>query len=123
MDTRKCLRETRTLPLASYPLGKTSQFNRPVPLNKINRIKDETLTAQSLKAFLLFINFLLEIKKRKLKICGGFSRMIDPCRQHGFSMKVAFLGLKFRNAVPESCTPKNTAYLKLYQALICSKAH
>ena len=35
---RKCLTETNTLPLASYPLGNTSQFNRPVMLNKIKRI-------------------------------------------------------------------------------------
>ncbi len=28
------------------------------------------------------------------------------------------LWLKIRNAVPESCTSKNTVYLKLYQALI-----
>jgi hypothetical protein len=62
---RKCLMETNALPLASYPLGNTSQFNRPVMLNKIKRIKDKTLTAQSLKAFLLFINFHLGIKKRR----------------------------------------------------------
>ena len=60
---RKCLMETNTLLLASYPLGNTSQFNRPVMLNKIKRIKDKTLTVQSLKAFLLFINFHLGIKK------------------------------------------------------------
>ena len=63
---RKCLTETNTLPLASYPLGNTSQFNRPVTLNKIKRIKDKTFTVQSLKAFLLFINFHLGIKKRVL---------------------------------------------------------
>ena len=66
--TRKCLTETNTLPLASYPLGNTSQFNRPVMLNKIKRIKDKTLTVQSLKAFLLFINIYLEMKKRILWI-------------------------------------------------------
>ena len=55
--------ETNTLLLASYPLGNTSQFNRPVMLNKIKRIKDKTLTVQSLKAFLLFINFHLGKKK------------------------------------------------------------
>jgi len=64
--TRKCLTETNTLPLASYPLGNTNQLNRPVMLNKIKRIKDKTLTVQSLKAFLLFINFHLGIKKRVL---------------------------------------------------------
>ena len=63
---RKCLTETNTLPLASNPLGNTSQFNRPVMLNKIKRIKDKTLTVQSLKAFLIFINFHLGIKKRIL---------------------------------------------------------
>lgn len=57
---RKCLTETNILPLASYPLGNTNQFNRPVTVNKIKRIKDKTLTAQSLKAFLLFIIFTLE---------------------------------------------------------------
>ena len=70
---RKCLMETNTLPLASYPLGNTNQFNRPVMLNKIKRIKDKTLTVQSLKAFLLFINFHLGIKKgsyRSVKILG-----------------------------------------------------
>ncbi len=63
---RKCLMETNTLPLASYPLGNTNQFNKPVMLNKIKRIKDKTLTVQSLKAFLLFINFHIGIKKRVL---------------------------------------------------------
>jgi len=63
---RKCLTETNTLPLASYPLGNTNQFNRPVMLNKIKRIKDKTLTAQSLKAFLLFIIFHLRKEKRVL---------------------------------------------------------
>ena len=57
---RKCLTETNTLPFASYPLGNTNQFNRPVTLNKIKRIKDKTLTAQSLKAFVLFIFFSWE---------------------------------------------------------------
>ena len=61
---RKCLTDTNTLPLASYPLGNTSQFNRPVTLTRIKRIKDNTLTAQSLKAFSFFINFHLWIKKR-----------------------------------------------------------
>lgn len=61
---RKCRTETSTLPLASYPLGITSQFNRPVTLNKTKRIKDKTLTVQSLKAFLPFIIFHLGIKKR-----------------------------------------------------------
>ena len=54
---RKCLTETNILPFASYPLGNTNQFNRPVTVNKIKRINDKTLTAQSLKAFLLFIIF------------------------------------------------------------------
>ena len=63
---RKCLTETNTLPFASYPLGNTSQFNRPVMLNKIKRKKEKTFTVQSLKAFLLFINFHLGIKKRVL---------------------------------------------------------
>jgi hypothetical protein len=54
---RKCLTETNIFPLASYPLGNTNQFNRPVTVNKIKRINDKTLTAQSLKAFLLFIIF------------------------------------------------------------------
>jgi len=74
---RKCLTETNTLPLASYPLGNTSQFNRPVMLNKIKRIKDKTLTVQSLKAFLLFINIYLEMKKRILWIGWSFSHCID----------------------------------------------
>jgi len=39
-----------------------------VMLNKIKRIKDKTLTVQSLKAFLLFINIYLEMKKRILWI-------------------------------------------------------
>jgi hypothetical protein len=55
--TRKCLTETNTLPLSSYPLGSTSQFYRPVTQTNIKRIKDKTLTVQSLTAFLLFINF------------------------------------------------------------------
>jgi hypothetical protein len=54
--------EINTLPFASYPLGNTSQFNSPVMLNKIKRIKEKTLIVQSLTALLLFINFLLGIK-------------------------------------------------------------
>ena len=56
-EVRKCLIETNMLPLASYPLGNTSQFNKPVMLSKTKRIKDKTLTIQSLNDLLLFIIF------------------------------------------------------------------
>jgi hypothetical protein len=47
MAIKKCLKETEKLPLASYPLGNTSQFNKPVINKIIRRIKDITLTVQS----------------------------------------------------------------------------
>jgi hypothetical protein len=46
---KKCLKGTKKLPRASYPLGKTSQFSRPVPLKRIKRIKDIKLIIQSLE--------------------------------------------------------------------------
>ena len=51
---RKCLIEIRKLPLISYPLGKTSQFIRPVILNKMKRTKDIILTGQSVEVFFIY---------------------------------------------------------------------
>jgi hypothetical protein len=41
-------------------------------LKKIKRIKDKTLTVQSFKAFLLFINFHLGIKKGSYRLVDYF---------------------------------------------------
>jgi porphobilinogen deaminase len=54
---KKCLKETKKLPRASYPLGNTSQFIKPV-LHKITkRIKDITFTVHSFKDFPLDIYY------------------------------------------------------------------
>jgi hypothetical protein len=53
---RKCLKETKKLPRASYPLGNTSQFRKPVPHKKTKRIKDITLTIQSFEDLSLDIH-------------------------------------------------------------------
>jgi len=47
MAIKKCLKEVKKLPRASYPLGNTSQFSKPVLPKIIKRIKDITLTFQS----------------------------------------------------------------------------
>lgn len=52
---KRCLKDTKTLPRASYPLGNTSQFNKPVPHKITKRIKDVTLAVHSV------INFPLDI--------------------------------------------------------------
>jgi hypothetical protein len=56
-SVRKRRKETKELPLASYPLGNTNQFTKPVPHKIINRIKEITLTIQSLEDFPLDICF------------------------------------------------------------------
>jgi hypothetical protein len=55
---KKCLKETEKLPLASYPLGNTSQFSKPVLNKTIKRIKDITLTIQSFEDLPLDIRYL-----------------------------------------------------------------
>jgi hypothetical protein len=54
---KKCLKETKKLPRASYPLGNTSQFSKPVIHKIIKRIKDITLTTQSLEDLPLDIHY------------------------------------------------------------------
>jgi hypothetical protein len=54
---KKCLKETKELPRASYPLGKTSQFNKPVTHKIEKRIKDVTLTSQSFEDLPAGIHF------------------------------------------------------------------
>jgi hypothetical protein len=59
MAIKKCLKETKKLPRASYPLGNASQFSKPV-LHKITkRTKDITLTFQSFEDFPLDIRYPL----------------------------------------------------------------
>jgi hypothetical protein len=58
MAIKKCLKETEKLPLASYPLGNTSQFSKPVTNKIIKRIKDITLTIQSFEDLPLDIRYL-----------------------------------------------------------------
>jgi len=59
MAIKKCLKETKKLPRASYPLGNKSQFSKPV-LHKITkRRKDITLTFQSFEDFPLDIRYPL----------------------------------------------------------------
>jgi hypothetical protein len=57
MVIKKCLKETKKLPRASYPLGNTSQFSKPVIHKMIKRIKDITLTIQSFEDFPLDIHY------------------------------------------------------------------
>jgi hypothetical protein len=61
MAIKKCLKETKKLPLASYPLGNTSQFSKPVLHKIIKRIKDITLTIQSFEDLPLDIRYLSAI--------------------------------------------------------------
>jgi hypothetical protein len=60
MAMKKCLKEVKKLPRASYPLGNTSQFIKPVLPKIIKRIKDITLTFQSFKDFPLDIHYPLK---------------------------------------------------------------
>jgi hypothetical protein len=59
MAIKKCLKETKKLPRASYPLGNTSQFSKPVMHKIIKRIKDITLTFQSFEDLPLDIHYPL----------------------------------------------------------------
>ena len=54
---KKCLKETKKLPRASYPLGNTSQFSKPVLHKIIKRIKEITLTIQSFEDLPLDIHY------------------------------------------------------------------
>ena len=111
---RKCLTEINTLPLASYPLGNTSQFNRPVMLNKIKRIKDKTLTVQSLTALLLFINFYLRIKGWEVSWLSSY----DYWSQFNKSANSPLLLLKIRNFILESCILKNCRCIAEFECRI-----
>jgi len=59
MAIKKCLKEVKKLPRASYPLGNTSQFSKPVLPKIIKRIKDITLTFQSVEDLPLDIRYPL----------------------------------------------------------------
>lgn len=67
---KKCLRETKKLPFAWYPLGNTSQFSNPVLYKTIKRIKDITLTIQS------FEDLPLDIHYPPIERCLGFSSLV-----------------------------------------------
>ena len=56
-SVRKCRKETKKLPLASYPLGNTSQFSKPVLHKIIKRIKEIKLTIQSFEDLPLDIHY------------------------------------------------------------------
>jgi hypothetical protein len=57
MAIKKCLKETKKLPRASYPLGNASQFSKPVLHKIIKRIKDITLTIHSFEDLPLDIKY------------------------------------------------------------------
>jgi len=83
MAIKKCLKETKKLPRASYPLGNTSQFSKPVLHKTIKRMKDITLTFQSFEDFPLDIRYpLLPILYLRLIQSGNFTilKKFVPCK-------------------------------------------
>ena len=66
-SNKKCLKGTKKLPRASYPLGNTSQFSKPVLHKTIKRIKEITLTIQSFEDLPLDMHY----PSTNSVICGG----------------------------------------------------
>jgi hypothetical protein len=80
MAIKKCLKEVKKLPRASYPLGNTSQFSKPVLPKIIKRMKDITLTFQSFEDFPLDIRYpllpMLFLKLIQSENCTIFEKFV-----------------------------------------------